>query len=203
VDWRSGLLTIARSVYEVDGGGWGEKATKRHQVRRLSLDEVGLAVLRRHRSSVEALAVDLNLKVRRDGFIFSRSPMGSEPIRPNVVIHFMANLSKTLGFKTHLHAIRHFSATELIAQGHDVRTVAGRLGHADASITLRVYSSVRGTCSCGGTYRIPQIPVPSGMSSTVDPEGEGCPIGIPVPDIEMTRARSAVPSPSGRGASRA
>ncbi|MGH9919557.1 MAG: tyrosine-type recombinase/integrase [Nitrososphaerales archaeon] len=49
-----------------------------------------------------------------------------------------------IGLKTHLHALRlrHFSAPELIAGGHDVRTVAGRLGHADASITLRVYSHV-------------------------------------------------------------
>lgn len=142
VDWRSGLLTIARSVYEIEGGGWGEKATKRQQVRRLSLDDVGLEVLHRHRSTVETVATDLGLEVRQDGFIFSRSPVGSEPIRPNVVTHFMADISKTLGFKTHFHALRHFSATELIAQGHDVRTVAGRLGHADASITLRVYSHV-------------------------------------------------------------
>jgi integrase len=41
---------------------------------------------------------------------------------------------------THLHALRHFAATELIGAGHDVRTVAGRLGHRDASVTLKVYS---------------------------------------------------------------
>jgi len=50
--------------------------------------------------------------------------------------------AKAAGVKTHLHALRHFSATQLIAAGHDVRTVAGRLGHADASVTLRVYSHV-------------------------------------------------------------
>ncbi len=41
---------------------------------------------------------------------------------------------------THLHALRHFAATELIGAGHDPRTVAGRLGHKDASVTLLVYS---------------------------------------------------------------
>ncbi len=142
LDWNAGVLTIARSVYELQGGIWGEKATKRHQVRRLSLDEVGLELLRRHRHEVERLAADLELEVRPDAFMFSRSPVGAEPIRPEIVTKFMAAVVKKLGISTHLHALRHFSATELIAQGHDVRTVAGRLGHADASITLRVYSHV-------------------------------------------------------------
>jgi integrase len=39
------------------------------------------------------------------------------------------------------HDLRHFSATQLIGAGVDVRTVAERLGHADASTTLRIYSS--------------------------------------------------------------
>ena len=46
------------------------------------------------------------------------------------------------GLDTHLHALRHFSATELIAAGVDVRTVAGRLGHGGGgATTLRVYAA--------------------------------------------------------------
>lgn len=142
LDWDAGTLTIARSVYELPGGVWGEKSTKKHQVRRLSLDEVGLEVLRRHRHVIQELAAHLELEVRPNAFMFSRSPVGSEPIRPEVLTKSMASIAKRLGITTHLHALRHFSATELIAQGHDVRTVAGRLGHADPSITLRVYSHV-------------------------------------------------------------
>jgi len=40
--------------------------------------------------------------------------------------------------KWRLHDLR--SATTAIASGHDVRTVAGRLGHANAAMTLRVYA---------------------------------------------------------------
>ena len=39
-----------------------------------------------------------------------------------------------------LHDLRHWSATQSIASGQDVRTVAHRLGHADPSMTLRVYA---------------------------------------------------------------
>ena len=41
-----------------------------------------------------------------------------------------------------LHDLRHWSATVSIGQGHDVRTVAGRLGHANPAMTLRVYAHV-------------------------------------------------------------
>jgi len=39
-----------------------------------------------------------------------------------------------------LHDLRHFSATVAVAHGHDLRTVAQRLGHADPAMTLRVYA---------------------------------------------------------------
>lgn len=49
-------------------------------------------------------------------------------------------VAEKAGVDTHTHALRHFSATQAIAAGFDVVTVTARLGHADPSITLRVYS---------------------------------------------------------------
>ena len=39
-----------------------------------------------------------------------------------------------------LHGVRHTSATLLISQHIDVRTVSGRLGHAQTSTTTDIYS---------------------------------------------------------------
>ena len=39
-----------------------------------------------------------------------------------------------------LHDLRHWGATTGIGLGHDVRTVANRLGHANAALTLRTYA---------------------------------------------------------------
>lgn len=39
-----------------------------------------------------------------------------------------------------LHGLRHTSATLLISQNVDVRTVSGRLGHAQTSTTMNIYS---------------------------------------------------------------
>jgi integrase len=140
LDLEGATLRIARSIYETAGGGWGEKSTKTHQARRVGLDELGLEILRRHRASVGALAGELGVTVALDAFMFSRSPAGLEPIRPDVVSKFTTKVAVKAGVDTHLHALRHFSATQGIAAGYDAVTVGARLGHADPSITLRVYS---------------------------------------------------------------
>ena len=89
---------------------------------------------------MDALADELGLEVPNDGFVFSRSLVGAEPYMPALVTKFATRMARAAGVKTHLHEMRLFSATEMIAAGIDVRTAAGRLGHADASVTLRVYS---------------------------------------------------------------
>jgi integrase len=135
-------VTIARSVYETEGGGWAEKGTKTHQERTIGLDELALGVLAKHRAQIDEVAKGLKLEVRHNGFMFSRSPVGAEPIRPDLVSKFAQKVANKAGVDTHLHALRHFSATQAIAAGFDPTTVAGRLGHRDSSITLRVYSHV-------------------------------------------------------------
>jgi len=140
LDWKARTLTFARSVYETTGGGWAEKPTKTHSARTVGLDDFGLTVLHRHRVAVERLADELRLVVPPNAFMFSRSPVGSEPIRPDVITRFTIRVAKTAGITTHLHALRHFSATQAIAAGYDPVTVGTRLGHRDPSVTLRVYS---------------------------------------------------------------
>jgi Phage integrase family len=62
------------------------------------------------------------------------------PVASDTVSHYVRSIASRVGVDTHLHALRPFAATELIGAGHDVRTVAGRLGYRDASVTMKVYS---------------------------------------------------------------
>ena len=64
------------------------------------------------------------------------------PYSPDWVTHRYAKMCAKLGIDSHLHALRHYSATELLTAGVDLRTVAGRLGHGGGgATTLRVYAA--------------------------------------------------------------
>jgi integrase len=74
--------------------------------------------------------------------IFSLSPDDSTWPKPDSVGQRYARMCARLGWDMNLHQLRHYSATELIAAGVDVRTVAGRLGRGGGgATTLRVYSA--------------------------------------------------------------
>lgn len=75
-------------------------------------------------------------------FIFSYQSDHTRPCSPSGVSHRYARMVGKLGIQTRLHATRHFSATELLASGVDLRTVAGRLGHGSGgAATLKVYAA--------------------------------------------------------------
>lgn len=99
--------------------------------------EFALSVLRRHRAEAGALAARLGLEAREDGVVCSRSPVGAEPEMPDLVTKFTGRVAKANGVDTHLHVLRHFSATPALAAGFEPVTVGARLGYADPSITLR------------------------------------------------------------------
>ena len=141
LDLDAGLAVFRSSIGQIAGEVW-EKDTKTHQHRRVTLDPELVDVLRRHRALCDDRATALGTRVRRDGFVFSAAPDCSAKTNPDTVTQRYGRLAKRLGIDTHLHSLRHYSATELIAAGVDIRTVAGRLGHAGGgSTTLRTYTA--------------------------------------------------------------
>ncbi len=79
-----------------------------------------------------------------NGFVFSdQSIDGSALVRPDRLTAFFNRVRDDLGYSDlTLHGLRHFVATQLAARGDvSARTLAGRLGHADASVTMRVYAA--------------------------------------------------------------
>jgi integrase len=141
LDLQRGVVAVGRSIGQLAGQTW-EKDTKTHQRRTLSLDEYTVEILTEHRARCEADCDALGLTLTQQAFVFSLAPDGSAPLRPNTITQRYGRLAKRLGINTHFHALRHYSATELVAAGVDLRTVAGRLGHSGGgSTTLKVYSA--------------------------------------------------------------
>lgn len=140
IDVDKRRVTIAHSIAAV-GKELIEKDTKTHQVRKVTIDEETAAVLAVHREACEELAAKCGAKVSATSFLFSHDVDFSTAWRPNYATLAFGRLRDELGLEgVKLHHLRHFSATQLLSLGIDVRTVSGRLGHANASTTLDIYA---------------------------------------------------------------
>jgi integrase len=141
VDLATGMLTIRRSMLQ-RSGKIIVKDTKTHQMRRISLDEATVEIIEAHKTRCANRCAGVDTALGDNAFVFSYSPDSRRPCDPSAITHRYARMTKKLGLRTHLHALRHYSATELLAAGVDLRTVAGRLGHGGGgSTTLKVYAA--------------------------------------------------------------
>ncbi|WP_300011081.1 tyrosine-type recombinase/integrase [Pseudonocardia sp.] len=142
VDFERGLLSIVRSNAQPKSG-LKEKATKTGQSRKIALDEHTVSLLVAHRDLWIRRCDDLYGALSADAFVFSSAPDGSLPYPPRAISQRYRKLALKLKLRsTRLHSLRHYSATELVAAGVDIRTVAGRLGHGSGgATTLKVYAA--------------------------------------------------------------
>ena len=139
-DPKTKTLSIERSIVDLPGGPT-EKDTKTHVSRRVAIDDGTVLILEAQRRLMNERATLANLTILDSSFIFSNEPDGLTPWVPGSVTKKFQKLRDALGLhNVRLHDLRHFTATRLIAAGVPVRTVSGRLGHADPSTTLNVYS---------------------------------------------------------------
>lgn len=126
--------------YIVKQGNRIEKAPKDGEGRVLSLDLLTCELLRerfqRRRTEARALGVE----VPEDAFAFSPDPVGRTPWNPDTMTHRYRRYARRVGIASSLKELRHYSATQLLAAGTDLNTVAGRLGHAEGSTTLKFYA---------------------------------------------------------------
>lgn len=142
LDLTRGIMTVERSYVQTTEGN-REKSTKTRQKRRLALDAHTVDLLTAYRTQSESECAALGLALPRDAFVFSSSPDASTALLPSTVTQKYRRLAIRLGLRsTRIHSLRHYSATELLTAGVDLRTVAGRLGHGSGgATTLRFYAA--------------------------------------------------------------
>lgn len=139
VDLHAGLLRIAKN-YLVRDGRRIEKDTKTHQERPVALDSATCQVLAEHRERCEAELIPAKLRLARDAYVFSNDG-GTTPWNPDWTTHQVINMAKDNGLSINIKALRHYTATQLLAAGVDIRNTAARLGHGSGgATTLRVYA---------------------------------------------------------------
>lgn len=145
VDWDTHTITVRRSIWQV-GREWGTKDPKTHQERTLEIGPDCVGVLQRRLERVTESAAMAEIELSPDAYIFSPDLDGAVPMKPSTMTlafgRFCKKMAETTGeaWPYRFHDLRHYTATELFANGHQARTVADRLGHADPALTLRVYT---------------------------------------------------------------
>ncbi len=131
-DVADGVLTIDSAI-EIDRRrgklALADAPTKTANQRRLTLDAATLVVVERERAEREEFGP----------WMFT---IGDTPPNPDRIGYCwrLARENSGINVKWRLHDLRHWSASAAIAAGHDTKTVADRLGHANAAMTLRVYA---------------------------------------------------------------
>lgn len=161
----TGRLSIRSSVAQYNGQTW-EKDTKSHQQRQVTLDPVTLQLLGLFHDRCCKRASALGLELPGDARMFSRAPDGSTWPLPDSISQRYHRICERLGYDFNIKELRHYSATELIAAGVDLRTVAGRLGHGGGGVTtLRVYSAFRPEADDRAATTLgARLPLPPGLT---------------------------------------
>jgi len=126
--------------YLVKQGQHIEKVLKDSEGRVLSLDLLTCELFQERFQRRRAEARVLGVQVPEDAFAFSPDPSGCEPWNPDTMTHRYRRYARRAGITSSLKELRHYSATQLLAAGTDLNTVAGRLGHAVGSTALKFYA---------------------------------------------------------------
>jgi integrase len=138
VDLEGGSLRITQALEQTSRGVLFKEPKTRHGRRTISLSATVIEALRGHRRQQQEQHLALGLgRIPADGLVFAGLDGG--PVKPLVMTHAWRRAMARLGLKISLHALRHFHASALIAEGVDVLKISRRLGHAHPSMTLNVY----------------------------------------------------------------
>lgn len=151
VDLDRAMIQITGTAAVINGQRV-EGSTKGGRMRQVSIDPATVRVLREHRVSQMRDQLIAGSDWAAGDYVFTRG-LGL-PIYPDSVSQLVPKLIDAYNHPKHgepaahtlpphrLHDLRHVHATVLLLAGVPVHVVADRLGHADPSITLRVYAHV-------------------------------------------------------------
>lgn len=138
-DLDDGRLWIRRAVVYTAADGVLVKDTKTGEKgrRRIRLDLRTLDRIETHRARLEAAGVPTAA-----GWMFPASYGPIDPVRPDNLTQAWDRACHRAGVPpVRLNDLRHFAITQMLAAGVDVRTVAGRVGHANPATTLNRYAA--------------------------------------------------------------
>lgn len=143
IDFAQSLLQVNRAIQYLPTRGIFEKDPKKKSKRPIKIPSLALRILLEHKNAQEKEAQDCGDAWHDMDLVFTRSD-GTyyNPDDLSAAFHeFIINKAVPLGLPAvNAHSLRHTNATLQIAGGVDIRTVSKRLGHAQTSTTMNIYS---------------------------------------------------------------
>jgi integrase len=140
VDLDRGLVHVAFN-YVVRAGQRVRKDTKTHQDRWLAIDPVTCALIVSYLAEIKEELAAVGAGLRDDAYLFSNDPAHARPWNPDWVTHKVADAAAGAGVELDIKGGRHYTASQLLAGGFDLRNTAARLGHSGGgATTLRHYA---------------------------------------------------------------
>lgn len=133
-------------------------ATKTDRTHQVELDQYTLDLVRTHHDHRVRGAAG------GDRFLSARDPAGRSPWPPSRATHAFIAARRAAGLPHfRLHDLRHFMATQMLAAGVPLATVAQRLNHARISTTVNVYTHA---------IRAGDRPAAETLAALLDPQGQ-------------------------------
>src|SRR5277367_462082 len=134
IDLDRGLVHVAFN-YVVRGGQRIRKDTKTHQDRWLAIDPVTCALIAKYLGEIRTQLAAVGVELRDAAYLFSNDPAHARPWNPDWVTHRVADAAAVAGVELDIKGGRHYTASQLLADGFDLRNTAARLGHSGGGAT--------------------------------------------------------------------
>ena len=140
VDFERRTITVVETLEQMQGSV-RTKRPKGEKTRVITLPSFAAEELKKYkRQQAEAL---LLVGIRQTGETFVCTKADGSMLNPWSLTQSFLKLARSLGFGgIHFHSLRHGHATQLLRAGVHPRVAQERLGHANVSMTLQVYSHV-------------------------------------------------------------
>lgn len=139
IDLRTGLVSITKTLQKI-GKEFVEGTPKNNNsIRPIVISNPTIEVLEEYKLYIEELQKQLGNKWKNTKKIFTTDD--GDPIHPDTPRKIFEKILKKYNFPIiNFHSIRHTSASLQLSKGINIADISRRLGHADISTTLNIYS---------------------------------------------------------------
>lgn len=139
IDFENRAMHVVRTSQFVNGDFLTKEPKTKSGRRELTLSMGACTILKEYKEWQEKQIQTIGDQWIENDRLFTQ--WNGKPIHPDTITDWFAKFVKKNNLpKVTLHSLRHTNATLMIAEGTDIRTVSNRLGHAQTSTTLNIYT---------------------------------------------------------------